>query len=239
MQLYANACFISNDLFFFLFQIAYYVNKGLDDFFEDDTVRVIAEPGRFFVASAYTLVCNVYATRTIGDNQDPNKHTMYFINDGVYGSFNCMLYEDRKVTPQLLKINSTTEYPSSIWGPTCDGMDVIARSIMLPEVNIGDWIVFEDMGAYTLSAASAFNGFPVPKVHLIVDQPTWYFLRDEVCLTNEHFALGNDNIRLGLDDDFSAKPWTYPELPVSMSISRFDISNGEQYQEHVLDYAKP
>lgn len=60
--------------------------------------------------------------------------------------------------------------PSSIWGPTCDGLDQVVEHIMLHDMNLGDWIVFENMGAYTLPVASAFNGFPVPKVHVVVTE---------------------------------------------------------------------
>lgn len=99
---------------------------------------------------------------------------MYYINDGVYGSFNCILYDHQVIVPQPLD-----EYPgaiyrnSSIWGPTCDSLDQVVENIMLPEMKIGDWFVFEDMGAYTLPVASPFNGFPIPEVHLTMDEKTW------------------------------------------------------------------
>ena len=57
--------------------------------------------------------------------------------------------------------------PSSIWGPTGDGVDKIHDHILLPELQIGDWLVFENMGAYTLAIAGNFNGFPVPTVHVV------------------------------------------------------------------------
>jgi len=52
---------------------------------------------------------------------------------------------------------------SSIWGNTCDGIDCITKSVMLPTCEIGSWFVFENMGAYTTAAASKFNGFPITK----------------------------------------------------------------------------
>lgn len=40
----------------------------MDKYFPADTgVRVIAEPGRFYVASAYTLVVNIIAKKVIVD----------------------------------------------------------------------------------------------------------------------------------------------------------------------------
>ena len=62
---------------------------------------------------------------------------------------------------------------SSIWGPTCDGLDKINDSCLLPELNIGDWLYYEDMGAYTISAHSAFNGFSKPVVHYYCTDQEW------------------------------------------------------------------
>eukprot|EP00567_Pseudictyota_dubia_P001098 CAMPEP_0197466226 /NCGR_PEP_ID=MMETSP1175-20131217/64941_1 /TAXON_ID=1003142 /ORGANISM="Triceratium dubium, Strain CCMP147" /LENGTH=722 /DNA_ID=CAMNT_0043002257 /DNA_START=42 /DNA_END=2210 /DNA_ORIENTATION=- len=58
-------------------------------------------------------------------------------------------------------------YPSTVWGPTCDSMDVISRSVLLPKMRIGDWLYFQNMGAYTCAAASTFNGFsPTDKFYV-------------------------------------------------------------------------
>ena len=54
---------------------------------------MIAEPGRYVAASAFTLATQVTSRRIMG------KEVMYYVNDGIYGSFNCLLYENQKVTP--------------------------------------------------------------------------------------------------------------------------------------------
>ena len=54
---------------------------------------------------------------------------MYFINDGVYGSFNCLLYDHAEVEVEVLDREEEETVPSSLWGPTCDGLDCV-----LPEV---------------------------------------------------------------------------------------------------------
>jgi ornithine decarboxylase len=48
---------------------------------------------------------------------------------------------------------------SRLWGNTCDGVDLICNEVMLPELNISDYLYFENMGAYTVCASSHFNGF--------------------------------------------------------------------------------
>lgn len=105
---------------------------------------------------------------------DISTHRMYYINDGVYGSFNCILYDHQVVIPQPLNEYPGSEYySSSVWGPTCDGLDQVVENVRLPDMKLGDWIIFEDMGAYTLPVASPFNGFPIPKVHIVMDEQIW------------------------------------------------------------------
>ena len=52
---------------------------------------------------------------------------------------------------------------SSLWGPTCDGLDCLTKEAQLPQLSIGDWLVYDCMGAYTVAAGSCFNGFPRPR----------------------------------------------------------------------------
>ena len=55
--------------------------------------------------------------------------------------------------------------PSSVWGPTCDSMDCVCSVVQLPsKLGVGDWLAFPNMGAYTVCAASQFNGFEVSNV---------------------------------------------------------------------------
>jgi ornithine decarboxylase len=52
-------------------------------------------------------------------------------------------------------------------GPSCDSFDVIGKNVALPEPNIGNLILILSTGAYTVSYASEFNGFSIPKTILI------------------------------------------------------------------------
>ena len=89
---------------------------------------------------------------------------MYYINEGVYGSFNCLLFDHATVKPHLLNDHhdKKDKFPSSVWGPSCDSIDCVLSNVHLPKCNVGDWMYFKEMGAYTLSAASGFNGFLPP-----------------------------------------------------------------------------
>lgn len=54
---------------------------------------------------------------------------------------------------------------SSVWGPTCDSIDCVCPSVPLPStLEVGDWLGFRGMGAYTICAASRFNGFETSNV---------------------------------------------------------------------------
>ncbi|KAJ1937268.1 Ornithine decarboxylase [Linderina macrospora] len=153
------------------------------------SLRIIAEPGRYFVSSAFTLAVNIIARRQVVRDSKPeyyedeegvlnnaaptgdeNPAFMYYVNDGVYGSFNCIMFDHQHPVPRVLTassqfINAPADarigmmFESSVWGPTCDSIDCIMSSGMLPELQIGDWLVFDGMGAYTNCAASRFNGF--------------------------------------------------------------------------------
>lgn len=99
---------------------------------------------------------------------------MYYINDGVYGSFNCLLYDHAEVVPSFLEdYEDEVKYTSSIWGPTCDGLDCIIQQHPMPELDVGDWMIFKDMGAYTMCAASNFNGMPKPRSYYMAKESDW------------------------------------------------------------------
>uniref|UniRef100_A0A8C6CI87 Ornithine decarboxylase n=1 Tax=Moschus moschiferus TaxID=68415 RepID=A0A8C6CI87_MOSMO len=98
------------------------INPALDKYFPSDSgVRIIAEPGRYYVASAFTLAVNII--------ESSEQTFMYYVNDGVYGSFNCILYDHAHVKPLLQKRPKPDEkyYSSSIWGPTCASLDRIVE----------------------------------------------------------------------------------------------------------------
>ena len=95
-----------------------------------------------------------------------------YINDGVYGAFNCIMFDHQTPQPYVLCLNGSFHVPASVdmcaasvWGPTCDSIDVVCPVTRLPRtLQVGDWLAFETMGAYTVCAASQFNGFQVSRV---------------------------------------------------------------------------
>jgi len=123
---------------------------------------VIAEPGRYIAQPCQDLFVKVIAKKP-GLN---GKGWRYIIDESVYGQFSCIPFDHQK--PQWIHIpqvggnklvNKNEE--SVIFGRTCDSLDVIAKGVIDP-MEVGDWLYFPMMGAYTSSTASEFNGFPKP-----------------------------------------------------------------------------
>lgn len=65
-------------------------------------------------------------------------------------------------------------YPSVIWGSTCDSDDCPIPQCILPELERGDWLLVENMGAYNSIKASNFNGFPKAGSHFVMSQQAWW-----------------------------------------------------------------
>lgn len=139
-------------------EIADAIRPLINELFPEE-IEVIAEPGRYFVAESHTLAVNVYAKRSVDHNGE--KSFLYYINDGVYQSFNCIMFDHYSPKPLVLLRGSDSNetYPCTIFGPTCDSMDCVNKDIHLPELEVGDWLYFKNMGAYSVAAASPFNGF--------------------------------------------------------------------------------
>jgi hypothetical protein len=66
------------------------------------------------------------------------------------------------------------EFLTSVWGPTCDGLDQILKNARLPELEVGERLLFRDMGAYTMAAGSTFNGMPRPDRFYHCSEHVWY-----------------------------------------------------------------
>ena len=144
-------------------EMACVLSEALDEHFPS-SVRIIGEPGRYYVASAFTLACNVIARRDIQNPVNRMTSYMLYLNDGVYGNFSSIIFDHQRPAPRILHKQGgernahATEY--SIWGPSCDGIDLISENCTLRGLlDVGDWLYFEEMGAYTKCSATKFNGF--------------------------------------------------------------------------------
>jgi ornithine decarboxylase len=137
------------------------INRAIVDFFSYETnnniIKFIAEPGRYFTEATHTLVLNVIAKK-----KEENV-IKYYLSDGIYGSFNCINYDHQ--TPELIPLisrdNDNIKYNTTFFGPTCDSLDCIYKDIQYQELNVGDWLYIINYGSYTIAPSSSFNGFSV------------------------------------------------------------------------------
>jgi len=125
-----------------------------------DTVRIIAEPGRFISASPVTLVCSV-----IGKSVREGK-VWYYLDDGLYSTFSGILY-DHCQYPVITNQGGPSRL-SVLAGPTCDSFDVMYDGLMIPDHVIGDPMVFPLTGAYCAVSGSDFNSLRRPD-YVVVD----------------------------------------------------------------------
>lgn len=153
--------------------IAKTIKESIDECFTNKypDLEIIAEPGRYMVSTSHTLVLNVIGKKEYVDRDTKEKSFKYYLNDGVYGSYNCIHFDH--ASPKIYPYNERdgTQYRSIIFGPTCDSMDTIDNDCLLPDLAIGEWVYSENMGAYTISASSAnFNGFKPAKCYYCITE---------------------------------------------------------------------
>ncbi len=131
------------------------INVEIGQLFPSD-IQILAEPGRFLVATAATAV-----SRVIGKAVRDGK-TCYYIDDSVYSTFSGILFDHVQYRIKAFK-KGPTEI-CAVFGQTCDGLDVISQAEELPDLEIEDLVYSENIGAYTSASATCFNGFPPAKV---------------------------------------------------------------------------
>lgn len=144
----------------------HYIDEDIPDFMEFMTAIkeslqkinlrgdcvIMCEPGRALVGSGASLLTQVQL----------RKEDTLYLNDGIYhsmseqrGGFKMPVRAHRLVGDMS---DETEEY--TIFGPTCDSVDVLPYKLTLPaDIDEGDWIEFGQMGAYSNSMATQFNGF--------------------------------------------------------------------------------
>ena len=125
-------------------------------------ISVIAEPGRYLAQPSQDLFVKVIAKKP----GIAGKGWRYIIDESVYGQFSCIPFDHQKpswihIPMSNTSMNTNTLEESVIFGRTCDSLDIIAKGRMNP-MEVGDWLYFPLMGAYTSATASEFNGFPKP-----------------------------------------------------------------------------
>ena len=119
--------------------------------------EILAEPGRFLCATAATAVSKIIG-KAVRDGK-----LCYYIDDGVYHTFSGVIFDHCQYHLKAFK-NGPTQI-CSVFGPTCDALDVVSMAENLPtNLELGDLLYSEHIGAYSHASSTWFNGFPPAKV---------------------------------------------------------------------------
>ncbi|KAM8977367.1 ornithine decarboxylase-like [Pelodytes ibericus] len=165
------------------------INEALNQYFPmEQGVEIIAEPGRYYVGSAYTAALNIIAKKTVSINDTDGLNGklkyLYYLNDGLFGSFLDVHLQTREIKLHPILENDIDPaqplHPSTLWGPSCADIDVLLNDIDLPELNIGDWIMFQNIGAYSISMSTQFNGFSSLPVYYVLSRDVWHLLEKQM-----------------------------------------------------------
>src|SRR5436305_6961697 len=131
------------------------INAEIDRLFPEN-IEILAEPGRFLVATAATSVARIIG-KAVRDGK-----TCYYIDDSVYHTFSGIIFDHCQYHLKAFKKGKTEI--AAVFGQTCDALHTISLSEELPPLEVEDLVYSENIGAYSNASATWFNGFPPAKV---------------------------------------------------------------------------
>jgi len=117
--------------------------------------KIWCEPGRALVAESGSLLVRV----------EGKKKGMLYLNDGTYGGlfdagFPGFIYPVKAIRIKDKEALLAPNIPFGFFGPTCDSLDTMKGPFYLPEnIAEGDYIEIGQLGAYSRSIRTDFNGF--------------------------------------------------------------------------------
>ncbi len=136
-------------------ELAKVIRPEIDRLFPKE-IQILAEPGRFLVATAGIAVSKVVG-KAVRDGKPS-----YYINDGVYHTYSGVIFDHCKYP--ILAFKQGPTQLSAVFGPTCDALDVVSLAENLPNLERDDLVYSVNIGAYSHASATYFNGFPPAKV---------------------------------------------------------------------------
>jgi ornithine decarboxylase len=133
-----------------------------------NTMTIVAEPGRYMVADSSVIITSIIGVEERGDK------TWLYLDIGTFqafieifelGYFPYPVYSVDHLYRRL-PISNVQKYV--LTGPSCDSYDTMATDVILPaDLAIGNKLLIDKTGAYTIVYGSNFNGFKVPRRHFV------------------------------------------------------------------------
>ncbi len=141
------------------------IKKAMDNLKLEKKPKLMCEPGRALVAESGSSIVKVVL----------RKKQKLYINDGTYGSLfdagvPSFVLPTRMIPNGRMTSKKLTAY--SFYGPTCDSIDYMKGPFVLPNnLKEGDYIEIGQLGAYSLTFRTKFNGFYSDQVFEVQDKP--------------------------------------------------------------------
>jgi len=136
------------------------IGKLVNKIFQQSIYKVSFEPGRYLVAKSGVIITKILNSKENGGINflitDAGMQTL--IRPAMYGAIH------RVVALNNLK-NQKNNY--TIAGPICESSDIIVKNILLPQQNINDYLLINDVGAYGAVMASNYNSRGIPAEILV------------------------------------------------------------------------
>ncbi|XP_053706676.1 ornithine decarboxylase-like [Synchiropus splendidus] len=125
----------------------------------------------------YPMMCLPQLDRSVRCRDTNGEKSMaYYLNDGIHGSFSIVWnhpgYLLIEPHPHRAVEIGEPMYPSVLWGPTCDSKDKMVDDLMLPVLDIGEWLHFSNFGTYSITPQSDFNGMDHPDIYFYITDKT-------------------------------------------------------------------
>ena len=141
------------------------IKKAFDNLKLENKPELLCEPGRALVAECGSSIVKIVL----------RKKQKLYINDGTYGSlFDAgvlnFILPTRMIPNGRMASKKLTAY--SLYGPTCDSADYMKGPFVLPNnLKEGDYIELGQLGAYSLTFRTKFNGFYSDQIFEVQDKP--------------------------------------------------------------------
>ncbi|NXE04330.1 AZIN2 inhibitor, partial [Lophotis ruficrista] len=166
-------------------EMAAVINSALDLYFPDGCgVEIVARPGRYYVTSAFTLAASITAREEVPVEQPGSDGRWDGGTAGRWDRPPCVPEPPpsplpaplQRKSPAARRASPCPDRPSrgsSLRGPAGRAEDRIADGLQLPELQVGDWLIFEDMGAYAVAAPAPLGERPRPRITYAMSRLAW------------------------------------------------------------------
>lgn len=140
---------------------------GLADIFfpgKLSSMKIYCETNDSLTTASLSIFLTIQAVRRIKEVDGNGERMQYFVDDGRHNSFRKVPRTLRHSEVRFIRRtdvdrDNSTLYNTEVFGPSCDGDDVVVANVRMPELSNGDLIYLTNVGSDTIATRTNFNGF--------------------------------------------------------------------------------